>query len=335
MYSTMFWDVIYDVLRCIESKYIIQYIAIHLWIHHNTSGNIDVLGCVQLSKHDQYTTIPCSIHLQYMISNTSYLHQTSVWNTSINRCVIHSQHSPDTFEIQSKYISSSLQKSCLVLPFHGCPHPPGSHTHGLLMPKTGCPDDILRLSLYMIWDHFIVQGLNTTDCHHPCPHLNNIFCLTRNWTANFLSRPLFVSPILIYNAAPHEELQCSTTLTWHGVWSSLHTYSSRVDMRTHLNLYLEPSSARRMNEKAWRHFPYHTFDGSGWNVSASAPGGQKNTKSMQLKSWKRLDWNGATYTRWQPSCFLCPMLTPSWRAIIPLCTSRVSNFEEDCIHMRM
>ncbi len=120
----MYWDVLGSIemystpnLRCIEmykhitqeSKYLIQYIAIHLWIHHNTSDNIyqyiyDVLGCIQLSMHDQYTTITCSIHLQY-ISNTPYLHQTSVWNTSINRCVIHSQYTPDTFEIQSKYIT--------------------------------------------------------------------------------------------------------------------------------------------------------------------------------------------------------------------------------------
>ena len=34
-----------------------------------------------------------------------------------------------------------------------------------------------------------------------------------------------------------------------GVGSSLQTYSSRVEMRTHLNLYLLPSSARRKNEK--------------------------------------------------------------------------------------
>ena len=41
-------------------------------------------------------------------------------------------------------------------------------------------------------------------------------------------------------------------------------------MRTHLNWYLLPSPARRMNEKARTHCPYHTFEGSGWNVSASA-----------------------------------------------------------------
>ncbi len=68
-----------------------------------------LLGCIQLSIHDQYTTIPCSIHLQD-ISNTSYLHQTSFWNTSIDidRCVIHSQYTPGGRPLQAlKGVGSS------------------------------------------------------------------------------------------------------------------------------------------------------------------------------------------------------------------------------------
>ena len=59
-----------------------------------------------------------------------------------------------------------LQKSMSGAAMPWLPPPPRSHTHGLLMPKTGCSDGIL--SFHMIWDHFIVQGL--TKYNHCCPN---------------------------------------------------------------------------------------------------------------------------------------------------------------------
>ncbi len=84
----MYWDVFYDVLRCIlrciemywhitqESKYLIQYIAIHLRISHNTSDKKtyintsmmywDVFNCQYMLNTRQFPA-------QY-ISSTSVIH---------------------------------------------------------------------------------------------------------------------------------------------------------------------------------------------------------------------------------------------------------------------
>ncbi len=120
----MKWDFRTDSINTLfknqnTSSNTLQYIC----VHHKTSDNIyqyihDMLWCIQLSIHDQYTTTPCSIHLQY-ISNASYLLKISVWNTSINRCVIHSQYTPDTFEIHSKYKNYVLLWD-LTGTFHCC-----------------------------------------------------------------------------------------------------------------------------------------------------------------------------------------------------------------------
>ena len=109
MYSTMYCDVLTDVLRCIPlplmnpntspnlSLYISEYITIHLVIHPST---YDVLECISLSIHDQYTEIN--------IANTSPIHivgQTEVWGTTANTSIIHESplrgYSNDTSQIHS------------------------------------------------------------------------------------------------------------------------------------------------------------------------------------------------------------------------------------------
>ena len=89
-----------------EPKYLTKYIPIHVLIHHNTSCDTsqylyDVLGCIALPLHDQYTGIEVlgcivlTIHDQYTEINLSndkspiqIVVKTEAWGTTSNTSII-------------------------------------------------------------------------------------------------------------------------------------------------------------------------------------------------------------------------------------------------------
>ena len=144
----MYWDVFYDVLRCITILFMLtKYISIHLGIQHNTSFNTsqylyDVLGCIATEVwctnsntsiiHERYLVITAIIHPWYIpdtLANTYSIHHVRDFSaaTSQDRALnpglnpghnklihqiflsVHNQYVQNTLSIHLAYIWNTWQ----------------------------------------------------------------------------------------------------------------------------------------------------------------------------------------------------------------------------------